>query len=377
LVWDADRYRLVKQAKILVVGGGIAGLAFGAAACRLGLNVRIVERLREVSAGAAGIGLHLNAQRALESIGVGDAIHAVSWHMDGYFVRRRDGKEVLVQALADAWGAPTWAVHRAELSSVLRRATPSACLSLGVDVIDVQFGDGAIATFSDASRAEFDLVVGADGVRSTVRRTLFGGGFVEYGGTCFWRTTLTRQVVQHATGLVGPAKSLGLIPLVGDRTHFAAQLRSPVPIEDPQTGRRARLIERIAPLGPLAEEALDLITGDTDIHFSPIEWVRPPAWGEGRAILIGDAAHSMAPTLALGGAMAIEDAVVLAEELAATHDVDLAIDRFKARRDPRVAFVQERTRIALERIGGARFDDEPADPVAFDRRNYVPLLEPP
>ena len=104
--------------------------------------------------------------------------------------------------------------------------------------------------------------------------------------------------------------------------------------------------------------------------------MEPPAWGAGRVVLIGDAAHAMAPTLALGGAMAIEDAIVLAEELAA-RVIDAAIERFKERRDPRVRFVQERTRITWERMAGKSIPGEPSDLLALYRRNYEPLLEDP
>ena len=116
---------------------------------------------------------------------------------------------------------------------------------------------------------------------------------------------------------------------------------------------------------------------DADIHFGILEWVEPPTWGKGRVVLIGDAAHSMAPPLALGGAMAIEDAVVLAEELARNHQITDGIERFIARRNPRVKFVQERTRITMAVVRGERVADEPADMTERSRRNYLPLLDDP
>jgi 2-polyprenyl-6-methoxyphenol hydroxylase-like FAD-dependent oxidoreductase len=103
-------------------------------------------------------------------------------------------------------------------------------------------------------------------------------------------------------------------------------------------------------MGPTVGKALELLYGDEDIHFGLLEWVEPPTWGTGRVVLINDAAHSMAPPLALGGAMAIEDAIVLAEELATTDDVGVAIPRFIARREPR----RHRIKSLRSRTGGAQ-----------------------
>jgi 2-polyprenyl-6-methoxyphenol hydroxylase-like FAD-dependent oxidoreductase len=149
------------------------------------------------------------------------------------------------------------------------------------------------------------------------------------------------------------------------------------PPQDPVDGRAARLRDRYRGMGPTVERALELLPGDEDIHFGVLEWVEPPTWGAGRVVLVGDAAHSMAPPLALGAAMAIEDAVVLAEELADTPNIDIALQRFVTRREPRIAFVQERTRITWARGRGEQTPGEPRDIEAFDRRNFAPLLEDP
>jgi 2-polyprenyl-6-methoxyphenol hydroxylase-like FAD-dependent oxidoreductase len=146
---------------------------------------------------------------------------------------------------------------------------------------------------------------------------------------------------------------------------------------DPIDGRADRVRQRYQSMGPTVGKALDLLPGDEDIHFGVLEWVEPPTWGTGRVVLIGDAAHSMAPPLALGGAMAIEDAIVLAEELANTDDFGIAIPSFIARREPRIAFVQERTRITWALGRGEQTPGEPTDQEAFNRRNFAPLLQDP
>ena len=171
--------------------------------------------------------------------------------------------------------------------------------------------------------------------------------------------------------------TVGLIPLTANRTHAVFQVPAEDPPQDRVRGRAQRVRRVFAGTSATVDRALALLPLDADIHFGILEWVEPPTWGTGRVVLIGDAAHSMAPPLALGGAMAIEDAVVLVEELARTHKITDAIDRFIARRDPRVAFVQERTRITMAVIRGQQVADEPADITERSRRNYLPLLDDP
>lgn len=361
--------------RILVVGGGIGGLTFAVAAAGRGLNVQVVERFDRVDIGAAGIGLHLNAQNALRRVGLFDAVRAVAVDLDAYYVVLPDGGEFVAQPFTAVWGAPTWSVHRADLSAAMQAGLPDDTLTLGQAVTEISLAESNIlATYSDGTSSEHDLVVGADGVRSSVRASVLGEGFVRYGGACFWRTTLPHRIVDRATAAPVGATAFGLIPLSRDRTHLFIQVRAPEPFEDPEHGRIERLRARFDGGPPLVSEALALLNNDSSIHFGRLEWVAPPAWGEGRVVLIGDAAHAMAPPLALGGAMAIEDAVVLADELATGGPIDRAIERFRHRRDPRVCFVQERTAITWARNNGESVAGEPDDLIAFYRRNYEPLI---
>ncbi len=209
-----------------------------------------------------------------------------------------------------------------------------------------------------------------------MRSAVIGDDYVRYGGACFWRTTLSSRIVEQATGIRLDGGNIGLIPLVGGRTHFFVQFWMAEPLQDAVLGRVERLKARVGQALPLGMEALALLPDDPDVHFGILEWVEPPTWGSGPVVLIGDAAHAMAPVLALGGAMAIEDAVVLADELA-HRPLDQALDAFRTRRDPRVRFVQERTEVTVRRASGHRTEGEPTDPIEFNRRNYRPLLEPP
>lgn len=364
--------------RVLVVGGGIAGLSLGAAAAQHGIEVDVVERLHQAVEGAAGIGLHPPAQRMFDRLGLLDQIRAVAFDLDGYHFVDANGHALGMQPYAAVWGSPTWSVHRADLHAALRSTVPSNTVRVGIGFETASESEGeVIARFSDGSEAPYDLIVGADGVHSKVRAAVLGEQSTRYGGACFWRTTLPRRIVDGALGHVMAGGSLGLIPLVGDRTHAFFQVRSDEPFVDPVAGRCARLRDRFPDAPAKVVEAFGLLGSDDSVHFGQLEWIEPPAWGEGRIVLIGDAAHAMAPPLALGGCMALEDGIVLADELAANADLAGAIATFKTRRGPRVEFVQERTRIAWDRNRGVKFPDEPIDPVEFGRRNFLPLLDAP
>lgn len=348
--------------RILCVGAGLAGLSFASVWARAGGHpVTVVERGASSAVGAAGIGLHLNAQRALETCGVLDVVRARSIDMDEY---------------TDAWGSPTWAVHRADLNAALVAAVPGDWLRSGLGVSDLTVeGPHVDVGFDDGNREVFDLVIGADGVHSTVRRVAYGDGFTRYGGACFWRTTLARCIVERPySARVGDA-GIALRPLVGDRTHVFIQRFSSEPIDDLIEGRVARLRSQLAGRDHNVDQMLALLGADRDVHFGALEWVEPAHWGAWPVVLIGDAAHSMAPSLALGGAMALEDGVVLAEELRAD-DLPRSIERFVNRRSPRVAFVQHRTAIALDRRAGKAVPDEPDEPLERLRLDFRPLLDP-
>lgn len=368
------------MAEILVVGGGIAGLTFGAAAHRLGIEVSIVERLSRVTAGAAGIGLHPNAQRALAKIGLADRVEAVSVPDGGYRILDERERELEYVDYEAVWGAPPWDVHRADLNAALQTGVRDDQLVLGLSVTSVSAaGERVDVGFSDGSSRSYALVVAADGVHSIVRASVVGPGREAYGGTCFWRTTLPGGIVKRRTAFIhsGLGLTVSLNPLIRNRLHANFQMRAEEAPRDPIDGRADRVRQGFIGMGPTVGKALDLLPGDEDIHFGVLEWVDPPTWGAGRVVLIGDAAHSMAPNLGIGGSMAIEDAIVLADELANTDDLDVAIKRFIARRQPRIAFVQERTRITVARRRGEQVPGEPSDSEAFNRRNFAPLLADP
>jgi 2-polyprenyl-6-methoxyphenol hydroxylase-like FAD-dependent oxidoreductase len=235
---------------------------------------------------------------------------------------------------------------RADLHEILTAAAEAAGarIRLGTSWAAIDEDEhGVTVTTTDGEAERFDLVVGADGIRSSLRRHLFGAdhGPRPTGFAC-WRMSVRRPAhLTHSEYWNGPDVKATVI-------HLNQELMYLLVVEQHRSGRtpdRAAMPEllraRLAGFGGLIAEVRDSISPDSDIHWAPLEEVVLPApWYRGRVVLIGDAAHAVAPHLAQGAGMAMEDAIVLAEELdLAPSDHGLA--RFMGRRWPRVQFVQQ------------------------------------
>jgi 2-polyprenyl-6-methoxyphenol hydroxylase-like FAD-dependent oxidoreductase len=340
--------------RILIVGGGIAGLTLATALHRHGFEAELVERSTTWPATGAGIFLHANGIRVLRALGVGEAVEqagAVVRHW-GFFDRQ---SEVLCDTdLEELWGGvgPCIGITRPRLQqALLAGAAAIPCrldtlvTSLTQDEHRVQVG------FSDGSTGEYDLVVGADGIYSTVRRLAIGSVTPGYTGLTIWRSlapTRSRGVTNFML-LLGEGCFFGQIPMGDGHTYGfggVGQSRSPDPLE----GRLERLRQRFAAFGGPVQEYLTSLSCDEQIHCGPVELVKLDRWHSGRVVLIGDAAHAGPPTMAEGGCMAMEDACVLAEVLRCADTVESALDTYVARRRPRADWVQRQSRAVVETL---------------------------
>lgn len=325
----------------MIIGGGIGGLAAAIGLRQIGVTAEVYERAGELHELGAGLTLWPNAARALEQLGAGDLLGALSVPAPSGGIRAADG--ALLSGVADQGGPDRLlpvAVHRAELQqALLERAGPER-VHFGKALQSFsQDAGGVAARFTDGSEARADLLIGADGIRSQVRALLHGASEPSYAGYTAWRA-----VVDYPHELLLPGESwgrgarFGQVPLAGGRVYWFATADAPAGQRSPGA-ERDELLRRFggwhAPIPALIAAAAEEVILRHDIYD------RPPLarWGEGRATLLGDAAHPMTPNLGQGACQALEDAAVLARCLAGGGDPAAALRRYEGLRADRTAAI--------------------------------------
>jgi 2-polyprenyl-6-methoxyphenol hydroxylase-like FAD-dependent oxidoreductase len=261
--------------------------------------------------------------------------------------------------LVELWGevGPCVGIARPALQQVLLAGAAAVPCRLGTAVTTLtqegQQGQHVRVGFSDGSSGEYDLVVGADGISSTVRELALGTASIGYTGVMLWRSLIPTRppgVTDTLTIVLGEGCLFGQVPLGAGQAYGFGYVNEPR-IHDRLEGRLERLRQRFAAFGGPVPEYLAALTYDEQIHCAPIEWVgNVEQWHCGRVVLIGDAAHAGPPTMGIVGCMAMEDAHVLAEELYTAGSVELALDRYERRCRPRDEWVVQESRAVVANV---------------------------
>jgi FAD-dependent urate hydroxylase len=364
--------------RALVVGAGIGGLATAIALQRSGREVLVLERAPELAEIGAGISLWPNAVNALRRLGIGDAVEAAGAPAHDAAFRSRRGVQLgasITNRLEERFGAPLILIHRARLQAVMRRALGDQSIRLGAECAAVEQTEAEVTVRLVGGGLERGaVVIGADGLHSRVRAAVLPDGPPRYAGITAWRgvvpldDTLGRRTPSGES--FGRESLFGVARLNGSQAYWwASARRAESDGEEPAvekswllrafSGWHAPIPELIAATPP---EAI-IRTCLYDRH--PLERL-----SLGRTTLTGDAAHPMLPNLGQGACQAIEDAVVLSEELAATDDVIAALGRYSARRNRHTAGVVKASR-QMSRIAHLR------NPIAAGLRNTLLRTSPP
>jgi 2-polyprenyl-6-methoxyphenol hydroxylase-like FAD-dependent oxidoreductase len=339
------------QERVLIVGGGIGGMSCAISLRRAGISVDLVEIDPAWKIYGAGITITGPTLRALKTLGVLDEMRQCGATWEGAYVFRQDGQ--LIEELNFPPIEPelpgTGGIMRPELHRILstRTLASGAHVRLGTTIETLsQVPGGVEVKLTNGHRERYDLLVGADGIYSKMRERIFPEApRPRFTGQVIYRIVAERPAGFDRTHFyMGSDSKLGFNPV--SRTHMYMFLlqRSPanpwVAVEEqPQ-----KLHEAMASWGGIVPQVREtvLTSNAHTINYRPLEAVLlPDPWFRGRVVLIGDAAHATTPHLASGAGMAVEDGIVLAEEVAKDRDIDAALPRFMARRFERGRLVVE------------------------------------
>ena len=345
--------------RILVAGAGIGGLAAAVALRRAGHDVLVVERAPQLTEVGAGVGLQPHAMRCLDHLDVTPKLKHIGFPEKIAFLDMVDGRQLYETTLGKVgerlYGAPSAVLHRRDLIDALARQLPAKALRLDSEIVGaMQDRDGVRLTLRDGTLLSGDILVGADGLRSTVRTVFFGEAPRIFTGYLAWRT-----VVSAARFDFVPANCISI--WLGAGRHVISY-----PIRDGgqvyagcYVPADEALLEDWSKSGDVAELRKSFVDADpglrrliagVDEAFITGIFYRGPldSWRKGRVVLLGDAAHPVLPTSGSGAGLALEDAVSLAACLnRSPRDHEAAFAEFEARRKPRSSQVLATSRADL------------------------------
>lgn len=339
---------------VLIVGAGIAGLSAAIALGKRGVDTTVVDQAGGVV--GASILISHRAVYGLDDLDVLERIVAVgrqirpdelSWWV--HVFNARGERLQLPEPVLRDWTLPsTVFIYRPLLAEILMNAAREngANLLIGHTYTSVEVGEAQVEVeLTTGERRSFDLVIAADGINSGLRQRFFPGvGGPTYTGSMSFRMMFRDAPEDWLSGLhVAKGGTVATTMLPGRHFYLAV----PSHMERRRVGQgEARKIVRsvLADYEPseMFAEASRRLTADVEVIVAPYEWIFvPPPWHRRRVVLVGDAAHATAPTIGSAGGMAVEDGVVLAQELARSDDVDAALAAYANRR-------QDRTRLVVE-----------------------------
>lgn len=347
--------------RVLIVGGGLAGLAGAIGLRRAEVEVvDVLEISTESTVNGLGIVQHSNAFRSLAELGLAEQILEAGWPVVGRRVHDVDGRVLDEFDTPNLLGGDYPAgsgIARPKLYQILEREVrrTGARLRRGVTVTSFNETDSGITVeMTDGATAVYDLVIGADGIRSQVRRMLFGDVFEpRYTGQVCWRCNVPRiEGVDRTWSFTGGLGKAGFVPISREEMYlYFLENADPDQTRIPDDKLADVLRQRLAGYGgPMAQVRDRAIAESRDIVCRPVEEVVVPLpWHQGRIVLVGDAVHATSPDLGVGSALAYEDILVLIESLGdAERTVEQSLEAFASRRFPRVRALCELSREVQE-----------------------------
>ncbi|MFG6138050.1 FAD-dependent oxidoreductase [Halomonas sp. B23F22_10] len=367
--------------KILVTGGGIGGLTAAIALRRKDFSVTLVEKSPEWPASGVGIIQQFNVLRAMQELDILDDYLAQSYGFDttmGFGPRGDSLFSFKAPRLAGEHLPSNVGIQRTSLQNILAGKARELGTDIRLGTIVEKWTDtgaGVEATLSDGTSDTFHVLVGADGIFSQTRQALFPQApQPRYTGQWVWRYNIPRPAEVTGIQLYYGRVNAGLTPLSADLMYLFMLSEEPVGFQFERDNACTMMHKRALHAAPQIQRLMDNVTENAGVVAKPLEAIfLEEAWHKGRVALLGDAVHASTPHLAQGAGMAIEDAVVLADELATGDAPDLALTRYRNRRIERCRFVNFNSLAIGDMQMGKRQDVDPAE---INRQCMTLMAEP-
>ncbi|MFF4579678.1 FAD-dependent monooxygenase [Streptomyces sp. NPDC001389] len=355
-----------ERRKALVLGAGIGGLTAAIALREAGLDVEVHERAGELRAAGSGLSVMSNAVGALNSLGVGIDLEKRGEALRSYRVKTASGRlirEFPFPEIIGRLGVPSVLITRADLQQSLLEAAEGIPVRLGAAATGFESeglpGGGVRVAFDDGSTAEGDVLIGADGFHSVVRRQLVGPEDSQDSGYICWLAVVPFSHPRFTPGSVthfwGSGKRFGLVDMGAGRLYWWGTKNMPAELSQDWKGGKAEILHSYAGWADEVRQAILATPEESIIAVPSRDRAFLERWGRGPVTLLGDAAHPMLTSLGQGSGMAIEDAVVLGRALRGAGDLPRALRRYEDER-------RERTRGMVAASRGISTFEQSEDP---------------
>ena len=337
--------------RVLIVGGGIAGLTLMGLLRQRGFNPTLIEKAPAFGEVGYVIVLWPSGSRILKGLGVYERLMEEGRKFTNYYVSNYKGEIIntySIDPVAEKYG-PIISIYRPELVDTLLDSVERDSLRMNTTVDRIeQTPNEAIVEFDNGEVEKFDVVIGCDGLRSKTRYQIFGHLPLIYSGMAGWGFWVDPNL-SKTDGIVeywGKGKFIGIWPTKGRLSVFTS-VKVPALTPDPVETRIQRIKECFGNFGGIIPEILDQLEDPYQIYHDDYNDIQIDNWSKGRVVLVGDSAHGVLPNAGAGVSMAMESAAVLAEELcrADSKYVEHAFQKYEQRRMPRVKKIQNQSRM--------------------------------
>jgi 2-polyprenyl-6-methoxyphenol hydroxylase-like FAD-dependent oxidoreductase len=333
--------------KTVVIGAGIGGLAFANAMQRRGHAVTVYERAPELAEVGAGIWIPPNAMAVLERLGLDRVALERSFPLQRIVLCNAAGQDLSVLDLVpvrERFGFTTQSIHRATLQGLLADAFEGELhFGKACESVDTKPA-GALVRFADGEEVEADVVIGADGIHSAVRRSLFGElQLRDTGQTCFrgiGELTLQGDAADECREVWGGRCRFGYSPIAADRVYWFAPISKPFHTGDDPKGA---LVRAYADFPGVVREVIEATPSSVIIETELYDYPPQPRWWAGRVALLGDAIHATTPNMGQGAAQAMESAYSLARMLDTHETPEQAFAHYQQARHAKASMVNKRS----------------------------------